>query len=73
MELVSPKIGAFCRAAKDDPDAFWARAAEALPWHRPWDLVFDWDPENPDERGRYFRWFLGGQTNLAWNLSLIHI
>ena len=73
MELISPKIGAFCRAAKDDPDGFWARAAEALPWHRPWDRVFDWDPEKPDERGRYFRWFVGGQTNLAWNCVDRHV
>jgi acetyl-CoA synthetase len=73
MELISPKIGAFCRAAKDDPDGFWARAAEALPWHRPWDRVFEWDPEKPDERGRYFRWFVGGQTNLAWNCVDRHV
>jgi acetyl-CoA synthetase len=73
MELISPKVGAFCRAAKEDPDGFWARAAEALPWHRPWDQVFDWDPEQPDERGRYFRWFVGGQTNLAWNCVDRHV
>jgi acetyl-CoA synthetase len=73
MELISPKVGAFCRAAKDDPDGFWARAAEALPWHRPWDRVFDWDPEKPDDRGRYFRWFAGGQTNLAWNCVDRHL
>jgi len=73
MELISPKVGAFCRAAKEDPDGFWARAAEALPWHRPWDRVFDWDPEKPDDRGRYFRWFAGGQTNLAWNCVDRHV
>ena len=73
MELISPKIGAFCRAAKDDPDGFWARAAEALPWHRSWDRVFEWDPEKPDERGRYFRWFVGGQTNLSWNCVDRHV
>jgi acetyl-CoA synthetase len=73
MELISPKVGAFCRAARDDPDGFWARAADALPWHRSWDRVFEWDPENPDERGRYFRWFVGGQTNLAWNCVDRHV
>ncbi len=60
-------------AARDDPDAFWARAAEALPWHRRWDRVFDWDPDHPDERGRYFRWFTGGETNLAWNCVDRHV
>jgi len=56
-----------------DPDGFWARAAESLPWHRPWDRVFEWDPDKPDERGRYFRWFVGGQTNLAWNCVDRHV
>jgi acetyl-CoA synthetase len=73
MDLISPKIGAFCRDARDDPDGFWARAAAALPWHKTWDRVFEWDPEKPDERGRYFRWFLGGQTNLAWNCVDRHV
>ena len=73
MELISPKIAAFCRAAKDDPDGFWAQVADALPWHRPWDRVFEWDADKPDDRGRYFRWFVGGQTNLAWNCVDRHV
>ena len=43
-----------------DPDGFWARAAEAIPWFRPWDQVFDWQPPT-------FRWFIGGHTNLSYN------
>src|SRR5712691_6298392 len=35
--------------------------------------MFEWDPDHPDERGRYFRWFIGGQTNLAWNCVDRHI
>src|SRR6202162_1688413 len=73
MELINPTIRAFRRAAQDDPDTFWARAAEALPWHRPWDRVFEWNPDKPDERGRYFRWFVGGQTNLEWNCVDRHV
>src|SRR2546423_14649540 len=65
MEVVSPRVRAMSRAAVDDPEAFWARAAEALPWLRRWDRVFDWEPERPDERGRYFRWFSAAVTNLA--------
>ena len=42
-------------------------ARVTLPWRRGWDAVFDWDPGRPDERGRYFRWFSGGMTNIAWN------
>jgi len=61
------------RDATADPDAFWARAAEKLPWHSRWTRVFEWDPERPDDRGRYFRWFIGAQTNLAWNCVDRHV
>src|SRR3979411_1993659 len=73
MDLISPRVRALKRSAEADPDAFWAAAAQALPWHRPWDRVFEWDPDKPDERGRYFRWFGGGQTNLACNCVDRHV
>jgi acetyl-CoA synthetase len=46
--------------AAERPDDFWAEQAEALPWFRRWDRVFDWEPPT-------FRWFVGGETNLARN------
>jgi acetyl-CoA synthetase len=46
--------------AAANPDAFWARAADELPWFRRWDRVFEWTFPT-------FRWFLGGRTNLAHN------
>ncbi len=73
METIHPKVGAFVRAAKEDPDRFWAQAAATLPWHRQWERVLEWDPEHPDERGRYFRWFVGGETNLAYNAIDRHV
>ena len=73
METINPKVGAFVRAAKADPDRFWAQAAEALPWHRRWDRVLEWDPEHADDRGRYFRWFVGGETSLAANALDRHV
>src|SRR5947199_5651524 len=73
METINPKVSAFVRAAKEDPDRFWAQAATALPWHRRWDRVLDWDPEHPDDRGRYFRWFVGGETSLAANAVDRHV
>jgi acetyl-CoA synthetase len=60
-------------AASEDPDGFWATAAKALPWHRQWDRVFEWNADQPDERGRYFRWFGGGETNLAHNCVDRHV
>src|SRR5215472_3943605 len=73
MELVSPRVRSLRRQAVADPDGFWGDAAALLPWFRRWDSVFDWDPERPDERGRYFRWYTGGLTNLAWNCVDRHV
>src|SRR5437867_11237353 len=73
METINPKVSAFVRAGKEDPDRFWAQAATALPWHRRWDRVLDWDPEHPEERGRYVRWFIGGETNVAYSADDRHV
>jgi hypothetical protein len=67
VEITNSRIGIMAREALADPEAFWAPAGEALPWRRRWDAVFDWDPDRPDERGRYFRWYRGGLTSIAWN------
>ncbi|HSR23493.1 MAG TPA: AMP-binding protein, partial [Candidatus Eisenbacteria bacterium] len=72
-ELVSPRVRSLCRQAVEEPDSFWAAAAGELPWFRRWGAVFDWDADRPDERGRYFRWFSGGLTNLAWNCVDRHV
>ena len=49
-----------------DPEGFWAEAAAELHWFRPWDEVFQWDYPN-------FRWFVGGQTNIAYNALDRHL
>jgi acetyl-CoA synthetase len=49
-----------------DPEGFWARAADQLPWFRRWDRVFEWSPPT-------FRWFLGAETNLAHNALDRHV
>ena len=60
------RVQAWRDAAARDPDAFWAAAAERLPWFRRWDRVFEPDPPS-------FRWFVGGRTNLAWNALDRHV
>ena len=52
--------------AAADPDTFWAEAAEKLPWFRHWDETFVWEPPT-------FRWFVGGETNLAYNALDWHV
>jgi acetyl-CoA synthetase len=73
MEITSSKIEMMRRETSADPETFWASAGQALPWRRGWDVVFDWDPGRPDERGRYFRWYCGGLTNIAWNAVDRHV
>ena len=60
MDVVNPLVRRWQQDAAADPDAFWARAAAKIHWFRPWDTPFVWEPPT-------FRWFVGGQTNIAYN------
>ena len=55
------------RRAQDDPEAFWAAAAEPLYWHRRWDAVRD------DTRPPFHRWFVGGRLNTCYNCLDRHV
>lgn len=66
MQPIHPNVRRWRQDAADDPEQFWARAAAELPWLRPWDQTFQW--EYPT-----FRWFVGGQTNLAYNALDYHM
>ncbi len=66
MDLISPIVHRWIEDAREDPEAFWAKAAEQLPWLRAWDRVFEWTPPT-------FRWFIGGQTNMAYNALDHHV
>ena len=57
--------GAYARSM-EDPEGFWAEAAEDLHWFRRWDEVFQWEYPN-------FRWFVGGQTNICYNALDRHL
>lgn len=59
-DAISPDIQRWREWAARDPEGFWADAASRLPWFRRWDQVFEWTPPT-------FRWFVGAQTNLAYN------
>ena len=48
------------RQSLDDPDTFWAEVAGELTWTTPWTQVLDWQEPHA-------RWFVGGQTNIAYN------
>jgi acetyl-CoA synthetase len=53
-ELLSAEV-------RQDPQAFWAKEASELIWFEPWQKVFD-DSDRP-----FFKWFVGGKTNIAYN------
>jgi propionyl-CoA synthetase len=51
----------------EDPDGFWAEAAEDCYWYRKWDKVLD-DGNKP-----FYRWFTGGITNTCYNALDLHV
>ena len=52
---------------KNDPEGFWARAAQDLHWFTPFTKVFD------PEQGVYGRWFVGGECNTCYNAVDRHV
>ncbi len=51
----------------EDPEGFWARAAEDLHWERRWDRVLD------DSRAPFYSWFAGGVLNTCYNALDFHV
>lgn len=44
-----------------DPMGFWAARANELGWYQKWDTVLD------DSNKPFFKWFVGGKTNIVHN------
>ena len=66
MTAINPTVQQWVEDARGAPEEFWARAADELPWFRKWDNVFERDDPS-------FRWFVGAQTNLAYNCLDHHV
>ncbi len=62
-----PDYEAIYDEAISDPVAFWAKRAETLSWYQRWDTVLD-DSEKP-----FYKWFVGGKTNMVLNALERHI
>ena len=56
-----PDYEAVYKEAMQDTAAFWAKRADTLDWYARWDQVLD-SSEAP-----FYKWFVGGQTNVALN------
>ena len=55
------------RQSIDDPEAFWAQAAEDITWDRRWDRVLD------DRAAPSYRWFAGATLNTCYNALDRHV
>ncbi len=51
----------------NDPDGFWAEAAEAVAWTRKWDSVVSSPKPN------FYRWFEGAEMNTCYNAVDRHV
>src|SRR5882757_7312192 len=55
------------RRSIEQPEEFWAEAAEAIDWERRWDRVLD------ASRAPFSRWFPGARLNTCWNAVDRHV
>ncbi len=51
----------FYQQSIDNPEAFWAKEAQRIDWHKPFTHVVDYS------RPPFAKWFVGGETNLCHN------
>jgi acetyl-CoA synthetase len=57
---------ALYKESVEQPEKFWARAAEDLHWFKKWDTVLEWNAP-------WAKWFVGGQINLSYNCLDRHV
>ncbi len=53
-------------AGRRDPEKFWAVAASAISWFKPWRKILSW-------KAPHAKWFVGGKLNLAHNCLDRHL
>jgi len=51
----------------NDPERFWAAAADDCHWYKRWDKVMD------DSGKPFYRWFVGGMVNTCYNALDYHV
>jgi len=55
------------RSWLEDPEGFWAEAAESIHWYKKWEQVLD------TSRAPFYRWFPGAQLNTCYNVLDVHV
>ena len=64
MKMGSAMSNAYDVAYKrsiEDPEGFWAEAAQEIDWITPWDKVLD------GSNAPFYRWFVGAECNTCYN------
>jgi propionyl-CoA synthetase len=51
----------------NDPEGFWAEAAQEIDWYKKWHTVLD------DSNKPFYRWFAGGEVNTCYNAIDRHV
>jgi propionyl-CoA synthetase len=51
----------------EDPESFWADAAQEIHWYKKWHKVLD------DSNKPFYRWFAGGEVNTCYNAIDRHV
>lgn len=51
----------------EDPEGFWAHAAESIHWYKKWDQVLD------TSHTPFNKWFAGGSVNTCYNALDVHV
>jgi len=64
---MSEKFLEVYRKSLEDPVGFWAEQAGRLHWKERWTKTYD------DSNPPFYRWFVGGKTNIAYNALDRHI
>ena len=55
------------RSWLENPEGFWAEAAESIHWYKKWDQVLD------TSRAPFNRWFPGALVNTCYNVLDVHV
>jgi acetyl-CoA synthetase len=55
------------RHSIEHPQEFWGERAADLEWFKPWEKVLD------DSDAPFFKWFVGGKTNIVYNALDRHV
>jgi len=67
VKYANAKCERLYESASSDLAGFWAKEAENLHWFKKWDKVID------DSKKPFYKWFVGGKTNIAYNCLDVHV